>query len=163
MIILNTFRINAPLTQVAAFHRRSASMAAITPPPILVRMHAAPDELNHGDQMAFTLWIGPMPVYWRASIQNASVNGFEDCQIDGPFRKWTHYHRFKALDENTTEVSDEVHLKLETKLPDLLIGLGMLLGMPVLFNYRAWKTRKLIEAEAKESGANPTRADLRQP
>lgn len=160
MIILNTFQINAPLKQVAAFHRRSASMAAITPPPILVRVQAAPEELNHGDQMAFTLWFGPLPVYWRASIQNASMNGFEDHQIDGPFRKWTHYHRFKALDENTTEVSDEVHLQLKTKLPGLLIGLGMLLGMPVLFSYRAWKTRKLVEAEAKESGANSTRADL---
>ena len=162
MIILNKFQINAPLRQVAAFHRRSASMAAITPPPILVRVHAAPEELNHGDQMAFTLWFGPVPIYWRASIQNASLNGFEDQQIDGPFRKWTHYHRFNALDENTTEVSDEVHLQLETKMPSLLIGLGMLLGMPFLFSYRASKTRQLVEAEAKESDANLTRADLRR-
>ena len=127
-----------------------------------VRVHAAPEELNHGDQMAFTLWFGPVPIYWRASIQNASLNGFEDQQIDGPFRKWTHYHRFNALDENTTEVSDEVHLQLETKMPSLLIGLGMLLGMPFLFSYRASKTRQLVEAEAKESDANLTRADLRR-
>ena len=140
MIVLNTFRINAPLQQVAAFHRRSASMAAITSPPILVRMHAAPEELTDGDQIAFTLWLGPLPVYWRASIQNATRNGFEDHQIDGPFRDWTHYHHFNALDETTTEVTDEVHLHLETKLPNLLIGLGMALGMPALFTYRAWKT-----------------------
>ncbi len=162
MIVLNNFRVNAPLTQVAAFHRRSASMAAITPPPILVRVHAAPEELTDGDQMAFTLWLGPLPVYWRASIQNTSVNGFEDHQIDGPFRKWTHYHRFRALDETATEVTDEVHIQLETKLPDLLIGLGMLLGMPVLFAYRAWKTRQLVEAEARESRAIPARVDSRQ-
>jgi ligand-binding SRPBCC domain-containing protein len=60
MIVLNTYRIKAPLEQVAAFHRRSANMAAITPPPILGRMHAAPQELSNGDQMAFTLWFGPL-------------------------------------------------------------------------------------------------------
>jgi uncharacterized protein len=149
MIVLNTYRVNAPLEQVAAFHRRSANLAAITPPPVLVRIHAAPEELTDGDQMAFTLWFGPLPVYWRARIQNASLYGFEDHQIDGPFRKWTHYHRFKRLSETTTEVSDEVHLQLEAKLPDSLIGLGMLLSMPALFTYRAWKTRQLIEGRTE--------------
>jgi ligand-binding SRPBCC domain-containing protein len=156
MIVLNTYRINAPLEQVAAFHRRSANMAAITPPPILVRMHAAPEELSDGDQMAFTLWFGPLPVYWRARVEHASQNGFEDHQIDGPFQKWVHHHRFNALNETTTEVTDEVHLQLKAKFPDLLIGLGMLLGMPLLFAYRAWKTRRLVESVASPSSERQT-------
>lgn len=146
MIIINTYRIKAPLERVAAFHRRSANMAAITPPPILIRMHAAPEELSEGDQMTFTLWLGPLAVGWQAYIKNVSPNGFEDHQIDGPFQKWIHYHRFNRLDEGLTEVIDEVHLRLDTKLPGLLIGLGMLLGMPALFAYRSWKTRRLIES-----------------
>ncbi|MEJ2599086.1 MAG: hypothetical protein P8Z00_12180 [Anaerolineales bacterium] len=154
MIVLNTYLVNAPLEQVATFHRQSANMAAITPPPIIVRMHAAPEELLEGDQIAFTLWFGPLAVGWQARIKNVSQNGFEDQQIDGPFQKWTHYHRFNQLDEGLTEVKDEVHLRLDTKLPNLLIGLGMLLGMPVLFAYRSWKTRRLIESGVnKISGA----------
>jgi hypothetical protein len=50
-----------------------------------------------------------------------------------------------------TEVKDEVHLQLDTKLPNLLTGLGMLLGMPALFANRGWKTRRLIESGSKES------------
>jgi ligand-binding SRPBCC domain-containing protein len=144
MIVLNTYQIKTPLEQVATFHQHSANMTAITPPPILVRMHAAPAELSDGDQIAFTLWFGPLPVYWRLRIENASLNGFEDHQIDGPFQQWVHHHRFNALDETTTEVTDEVHLQLKAKLPEFLIGLGMLLGMPLLFAYRAWKTRRLV-------------------
>jgi ligand-binding SRPBCC domain-containing protein len=153
MIVLNTYRINAPLEQVAAFHRRSANMAAITPPPILVRMQTAPEELTDGDRMVFTVWFGPLPVHWRARIQNVSTHGFEDHQVEGPFREWTHSHRFRALDETTTEVTDEVHLQLKAKLPDLLIGLGMLLGMPILFTDRARRTRRLIEAAARKANA----------
>ena len=160
MIVLNTFRINSPVEQVAAFHRRSANMAAITPPPILVRMHNAPEQLSDGDQMVFTLWLGPLPVYWRTRIQNATPAGFEDHQIDGPFRKWVHIHRFNALDETSTEVSDEVDLQLEERLPDFLIGFGMLVGMPVFFAYRAWKTRQLIEASAKQTNANQPGSDF---
>ena len=35
------FRVKAPLAAVADFHSRAASMPAITPPPIIVRMHRA--------------------------------------------------------------------------------------------------------------------------
>jgi len=149
MIILNTFRINAPLEQVAAFHRQPASMAAITPPPILVRIHAAPDTLSEEDQMAFTLWLGPLPVDWRARIKNVSTNGFEDL----------HYHHFNRLDQTLTEVKDEVHIRLDTKLPNLLIGLGMLLGLPALFAYRGWKTRRLIESGAKKAASEQPESD----
>ena len=69
MIISNTYRVNAPLEQVAAFHRRSANMVDITPPPILVRMHAAPEELSEEDQMTFTLWLGPS----RSPIPNQPI------------------------------------------------------------------------------------------
>lgn len=156
MIVLNTYLVNTPLEQVAAFHRQSANMAAITPPPIHIRMQTAPRELSEGDQMTFTLWLGPLPVFWRAGIKNFSPNGFEDHQIEGPFQKWVHYHHFNRLNKGLTEVKDEVHIQLDTKLPNLLIGLGMLLGMPALFAYRSWKTRRLIESGVnKISGTQP--------
>lgn len=159
MIIRNTYRVNAPLEQVAAFHQRSANMATITPPPILVRMHAAPEVLSEEDQMTFTLWLGPLPIHWSARIKNVSPYGFEDHQIDGPFQKWIHYHHFNRLDIASTEVEDEIHLQLNSKLPNLLIGVGMLLGMPLLFAYRGWKTRRLIESSSKEAAREQTQSD----
>jgi len=58
------FRVKAPLAAVADFHSRSASMPAITPPPMIVRVHAAPARLTSGDVMDFTLWAGPVPLRW---------------------------------------------------------------------------------------------------
>ena len=44
MIYRHQFRVNASLARAAEFHSRSASMAAITPPPISARLHR--DELR---------------------------------------------------------------------------------------------------------------------
>ena len=68
------FRVEAPLAAVAEFHSRSASMPAITPPPMIVRVHAAPAVLAEGDTMDFTLWAGPIPVRWVARIEDASAD-----------------------------------------------------------------------------------------
>ena len=145
MIFVNSFQINVPLEQVAEFHSRSANMAAITPPPVIVRIHDAPERLNEGDQMSFTLWIGPFPVHWQARITDVSKNGFIDQQISGPFEKWEHHQRFKAIDENRSKVSDEVHITLSKQPLKYLIGLGMALSLPLLLTYRGWKTRRLLK------------------
>lgn len=57
----HTFVVKAPLEKVAQFHSQSASMGAITLPPILVRVHKAPRTLAAGDDMDFTMWLG-LPV-----------------------------------------------------------------------------------------------------
>jgi ligand-binding SRPBCC domain-containing protein len=51
------FEIRAPIGAVAEFHRRSASMAAITPPPLSVAVQRAPARLSDGDEIAFTLGV----------------------------------------------------------------------------------------------------------
>ena len=107
------FRVEAPLPAVAEFHSRSASMPAITPPPMIVRVHAAPERMTSGDQMDFTLWAGPIPVRWLARIEDASAEGFTDRQIRGPFAAWAHRHTYVRVDDRTTDVVDEVEAKLK--------------------------------------------------
>ena len=139
------FRVRAPLEAVADFHRLSKSMAAITPPPILVRVHRAPEIQREGDEMDFTLWVGPLPVRWVARIESVSPTGFTDHQRRGPFKRWTHRHSFVAIDGHITDVLDEVMVQLRAHPLWGLVGLGMWLGLPALFAYRAWKTKRILE------------------
>ena len=145
MIYRHSFQVSATLAQVAEFHSRAASMAAITPPPILVRMHTAPSVLADSDQMDFTMWLGPLPVRWLARIEAVSPTGFTDRQLQGPFAEWVHRHTFAAVDEQTTEVIDEVTIRLRPHPFWGAVGLGMLLGLPILFAFRGWKTRRLLQ------------------
>ena len=60
------FRVQAPLQAVADFHSYPDAMAAITPPPIFVQVHQAPPRVADGEAMDFTMWLGPLPLRWRA-------------------------------------------------------------------------------------------------
>jgi ligand-binding SRPBCC domain-containing protein len=142
----HTFRVDAPLAAVAAFHSRSASMPAITPPPMIVRVHATPERLATGDEMDFTLWAGPVPVRWVARIEDASPEGFTDRQVRGPFAAGAHRHRFVRVDDRTTDVVDEVEAALRRHPFWAAAGALMWIGMPVLFAFRGWKTRRILEA-----------------
>lgn len=140
------FRVRAAADEVAAFHSDSASMAAITPPPIIVRVHAAPERLASGDQMDFTLWAGPIPIRWVACIEDASPRGFTDRQLSGPFETWVHRHDFERVNDLTTDVVDRVEATYKKHLWWGLFGRLMWAGMPLLFAFRARRTRRLLEA-----------------
>lgn len=143
------FIVEAPLTEVAAFHRRSASMAAITPPPIIVNIHDAPVLLESGDEMRFTMWLGPFPIQWHAQIDDVTPNGFIDRQLAGPFTMWEHHHRFEEIDETKTAVIDEVRAELSDNWFWKVVGWGMWSNMALLFAFRGWKTKRLLKKNPK--------------
>jgi ligand-binding SRPBCC domain-containing protein len=140
------FVVAAPLARVAEFHRRASSMVAITPPLLIVRVHRAPATLGSGDEMAFTLWAGPLPLHWTARIEGVSPEGFTDRQVRGPFAAWQHRHRFERLSERETAVVDEVTAELKRHPFWWMVGALMWLGLPLLFAYRGWRTRRLLAA-----------------
>lgn len=148
----HTFIVKAPLAEVREFHAHPSSMAAITPPPVVAQLHAAPTLLQEGDRMDFTLWLGPLPIRWSAKIEDVSETSFADRQLQGPFETWLHRHTFVVIDETTTEVVDEINFSLKSNPFWKIVGWGMRANLPILFAYRAWKTRRLLEKLFTPSG-----------
>lgn len=144
MLYKHTFIVQAPLEKVAEFHRASASMALITPPPVVVRIHKAPLTLVEGDEMHFTLWLGPLPLHWLAKISNASDGGFTDKQIKGPFKVWEHQHLFQSISPERTRIIDQVRAEPKEHWFWNVIGWLMWWNLPLLFAFRSWKTRWLL-------------------
>ena len=145
MIYEHRFVVHAPLKQVADFHADPGSMAKITPPPIFTQVQQAPAAVKDGAEMAFTLWLGPFPLRWLARFEQVSPTGFQDRQIRGPFATWLHRHTFRKIDENTTEVHDHVEGQYQANLFWRLVGMVMWLNLPVLFAFRGWRTRQLLQ------------------
>jgi ligand-binding SRPBCC domain-containing protein len=110
-----------------------------------MQVHHAQDELGEGDRMDFTMWMGPLPVRWIARIQEVSASGFSDVQVRGPFKAWEHRHEFVRVDDAATDVVDTIRYSLRAHPLWGPIGLGMGLSLPILFAFRAWKTRRLLE------------------
>jgi ligand-binding SRPBCC domain-containing protein len=144
MKFFNRFTVAAPLNEVVTFHRRPASMAEITPPPLLVQMTTTPSAPLDGSKMAFTLWLGPLPVRWVARLEQITPISFVDRQINGPFARWVHLHTFLPVDSQRTEVVDQVEVELQSHWLWGPVGLAMWLGLPALFAYRAWRTQRLV-------------------
>jgi ligand-binding SRPBCC domain-containing protein len=67
--------------------------------------------------------------------------------LRGPLKHWLHRHTFVAIDEESTQVVDEIDLSLHPHPVWWLVGAGFRLGLPFLFAYRAWKTKRLLEKE----------------
>jgi ligand-binding SRPBCC domain-containing protein len=144
MKFYHRFTVAAPWAEVADFHRRSTNMRTITPPPIVVQVHRAPAQLAEGDQMEFTLWLGPLPVRWLAHFEQITPISFVDAQRRGPFARWDHLHLFLPRGDHHTDVIDELTIELSAHPLWKLVGFGMWLGLPLLFAYRAWATRRAL-------------------
>lgn len=138
------FRVNAPVDAVAAFHANPDSMAAITPPPIRVEVHRAPAHISDGEQMDFTLWVGPLPLRWLAEFDQVSPYSFRDVQRRGPFARWEHTHRFQAVTADSSDVLDTLEIELRRHPVWGPVGFAMSRSLPLLFAWRAWRTRRLL-------------------
>jgi ligand-binding SRPBCC domain-containing protein len=145
MIYRHSFEVAAPQSNVADFHRSSDSMGAITPPPVIVRVHSAPERLSEGDTMDFTMWLGPLPIHWVARIEQTTPVSFVDRQVAGPFKSWRHLHTYVANGPDKTLVIDQVEAEPSANWWWKLVGMGMWLNLPILFAYRGWKTRRLLD------------------
>jgi len=144
MIFRHRFVVRAPLAAVAGFHRQPETLRAITP-FLRVQLDQVPCRLRQGDEFAFSIWLGPLPLRWRARITTLSPTGFLDRQIRGPFRFWEHRHTFVPLGAEATLVLDEVRAAPRWHGVWAAVGFGMWLSLPLLFAFRAWKTRRLLE------------------
>ena len=140
-----SFEVRSPVAEVRAFHARAASLVALTPPVMPMRLEHAPPVLRSGDTMTFRLWLGPLPVRWTARIEDADPAGFTDRLHAGPFAEWVHHHAFEPTGPATTRVIDSIRARLRPHLLWGPAGLAMWLGLPLLFAFRGWKTRRVLE------------------
>ena len=139
------FRVQASLASVAEFHRDTRALKRLTPPPLLVRFNEL-QPLAEGSVADFTMWFGPLPIRWVAVHSDVnSTSGFTDTQVAGPFEYWVHRHSFQALDDNSTEIRDEIQAQPSGHPFWGLVSSVMWLNLPILFAYRAWRTRKALE------------------
>jgi ligand-binding SRPBCC domain-containing protein len=138
------FTVDAPVEAVSAFHFQTGILKVLTPPFMIMQVHRF-DPLANGSIGEFTMWMGPIPVCWRAEHSEVSETGFTDTQTAGPMKFWRHTHRFIPM----SSVITEVHEHIEFQHHRGLRGLWSRLLFPrpaliALFAYRCWVTRRAV-------------------
>ena len=147
---MHRFQVNASIKAVSDFHRNAEVLKKLTPLPILVQFRKA-ELVSEGSRVDFTLWFGPFPVPWSAKHYDFDPpRGFKDIQLKGPFAFWDHRHTFVQIDDQTTEVVDDITAQLGRHPYYGLVSRFMWLTLPILFSFRAWQTRRLVEKYSHE-------------
>lgn len=139
-----SFVVDAPLAAVRDFHRDTSALKRLTPPPTIVQLHSI-ESLAEGSISTFTLWVGPLPLHWKAVHRNVSDHGFTDIQASGPAAKWEHTHSFVPLADGRTEIRE--HIEYEHKSGFWGLVTRALFSWPnlrLMFAYRAWVTRRCL-------------------
>lgn len=138
------FTVNAPLSAVAAFHSDTSALKLLTPPPIIVQIHNT-EPLAEGSEATFTLWFGPLPIHWKAVHTDVGEDGFTDTQVRGPLRRWRHTHRFSAVSDDVTLISEHIDYEYRAGMKGLLSRLMYSkASLYLFFTARKIMTRKSI-------------------
>ena len=101
------FEVNAPLNAVSAFHFEPGILKTLTPPLMIMQVHKF-EPLAEESVAEFTMWMGPIPVRWKAVHSKVSKTSFTDTQVSGPMKSWVHTHTFSELSDNVTEVHEHI-------------------------------------------------------
>lgn len=101
--------IEAPIAEVWAFHERDDALDLLSPPGT-TKLDRRDPGLDVGVEVQISVRLFP-GLWWpwlaRHTVCEPLVR-FVDEQISGPFRSWRHEHRFEAIDEDRTRLTDHL-------------------------------------------------------
>ena len=110
------FIVPATLEAVARFHADPRALTKLTPPPTVMRVHRM-DPLAEGSVSEFTMWVGPIPIRWRAVHSGfKALKGFTDTQELGPMARWIHRHSYRALGDGHADGSNRSQVEYRAYL-----------------------------------------------
>ena len=105
--------VPVPVRSLWDWHAAPGAFERLMPPWRRLGPVHLPDGLSESDAPVFKIRMGPFARTWRARHEEVQCPGhFVDRQEAGPFRFWRHEHRFEALSETRSRLTDCVHYSL---------------------------------------------------
>lgn len=108
-----------PVEELAAWHGRPGALERLTPPWERVEVVSRGDGIEPGSRTVLRVGRFPFRSRWVAEHRPLDDGrGFRDVQVEGPFARWTHEHRFREDGPEASVLEDRV----EYALPLGLLG-----------------------------------------
>ena len=153
-------RSRLPVSREALYqwHARPGAFERLTPPWTPVEVVERTGGIEDGARLVMRLHAGPVPIRWTA-VHRGHQPGrqFQDEQVEGPFRRWLHTHRFLDDEQGGAVLEDQV----EFELPGGPLGrLGepfALRALRRMFRFRHARTAADLRRHAAPAGRPPLR------
>jgi ligand-binding SRPBCC domain-containing protein len=141
--------VRRSLDDTFAFFADPWNLEAITPPWLRFRITDAESPLHEGARLAYRLRLLGVPIRWLTEITRwEPPHTFTDLQVRGPYALWEHTHTFAPV-PGGTEVRDLVRYCIPLgRVGSLSQRLFVRRLLDAIFDYRAERLRRLIDAGA---------------
>ena len=107
--VQRTTRLPFPPEHVYQWHTRPGAFERLTPPWESVELLEPHPGIVNGARARLAVHRGLMRFTWVAEHRDVEPGRqFRDVQLDGPFARWDHLHRFEPAGEGTTDMTDRI-------------------------------------------------------
>ncbi len=134
---------------VFPFFSEANNLGKITPEHLVFKIDKMTTEkIKKGSVIDYRLKIHGLPIRWRSVIEDyIPPMRFTDTQVKGPYKRWTHLHRFTEISGGTLIQDDIVYKVPFGVLGDFLMGKLIKDDLNKIFNYRKSKIKEIFTAE----------------
>jgi uncharacterized protein (TIGR01777 family) len=142
-----------------AWHAAPGAFERLAPPWEDIQDVRRMGGLEDGAETRFVVKKGPVGVPWVARHQDHVLHRqFRDVQVEGPFAYWNHLHCFDPVDDNASDLRDELTYSPPGGPPADWVAGGFLRGMVErMFSYRHTRTRVDLERHVRYAAAGRRR------
>jgi ligand-binding SRPBCC domain-containing protein len=134
-----------PVAEVFAFFRDPTNLVKISPPELHMRLVEGPPQLERGSRIVLKgrRWGIPQRVVSEVT-DFEPPRTFTDVQVEGPFGKWAHTHRFEEV-PGGTRLADRIDYEPPGGLLGRVVTAAMIeRDLRGVFEYRSGKIKELL-------------------
>jgi uncharacterized protein (TIGR01777 family) len=153
-VFVRRTRVGASAEEVFRWHARPGALERLTPPFSPVEVVQREGGIAAGARVVLKIPLGPTHVRWVAEHRDY-IEGrqFRDVQIEGPFARWEHTHRFEPDGRQASFLEDRIDYALPLGAAGALVGGPFVRAMlDRMFAYRHRTTVEDIAAHSAYSG-----------
>lgn len=107
----HTFTVNCDIDTVWKFYTDIKHLEVITPKDMQFRIVKANQVLTQGSEVYLSGKLMTKSA-WHSKITYLKPYTYVDEMLSGRFKTWKHLHKFQKIDDNSTEVIDEIDFEL---------------------------------------------------
>lgn len=141
----HSFTVDAEILRVWDFYIDIGHLRIISPPELRLRLvRSTHTKLVEGSEV----WLAGRLLTqstWHSRITSLKPYEYVDEMLTGRFKIWKHVHGFKALDDKTTEVIDEIDFELPYGFLGRCFEGNVLRRLERAFEYRKQATQRAMQ------------------
>jgi uncharacterized protein (TIGR01777 family) len=125
-VFRKTSRLEYAADDVYEWHARPGAFQRLTPPWDPVKVIRTDGSIEDGARAVLEVRLGPIPVTWVAEHRdNVPGRQFSDVQVEGPFARWEHSHRFEPIDDTASVLEDRIEYAMPAESLHAMVSRGL--------------------------------------